>query len=242
MKLRKLVSLTSSPEQTDPSTAPSLVGMPRLRVLRDLSPETSSSPAIPRLSRLPEPRRWRVLDFDIETLAAGFADPDWVPQKITIAAWSWLGSKEVFSVSTGKAGFFDRRLRVKALAPLVDAILEADVLTGHNIMRFDLPVLNAELIRAGQAGLPSLWVQDTIRFPKAKGLKKSQDDLSVMTGTGQKKLTMNWEQWDRAYEERGWPVPLKRCETDVTAHKKLYKALSDQGVLDRPRRWKARKP
>ena len=34
----------------------------------------------------------RVLDFDVETVAAGFADPDWVPQKITCVAWSWVGS------------------------------------------------------------------------------------------------------------------------------------------------------
>jgi hypothetical protein len=35
------------------------------------------------------------LDFDCETLAAGFADPEWVPNRITAIAWSWVGEDAV---------------------------------------------------------------------------------------------------------------------------------------------------
>ena len=37
----------------------------------------------------------RILDFDCETLAAGFADPEWVPNRITAIAWSWIGTDDV---------------------------------------------------------------------------------------------------------------------------------------------------
>lgn len=242
MKRLKPLSRIVSPEQTETSTEHSSVAMPPLPVLRDSRQETTSEPSsLVRLPPLPS-GPWKILDFDLETLAAGFADPDWVPQKITVAAWSWIGSDEVEHATAGKAGFFDRRLRVRALKPLIEAIEEADVVTGHNLLRFDLPVLNAELIRGGQPGLPNLWVQDTMKFPKTKGLKKSQDDVSEMTGGELDKLSLNWEQWDRAYEERGWTIVIERCCSDVEQHKEMRANLEKQGVLDRPRKWKSRKP
>src|SRR4051812_24277046 len=139
--------------------------------------------------RLVKARSLKILDWDLETLAAGFADPDWVPQKITVAAWSWIGSSKVESLMVGKEGFFSSEIRGQSLLPLLKAIEEADMLTGHNLLRFDLPVLNTECIRAGLPTLPRRRVQDTIRLPKSKGLKKGQDDLSVMLGGRLKKKT-----------------------------------------------------
>jgi len=246
MSLRRLRSLKHSRGQTTLSTESSSAGMPPLKGLRASSAETLSSPGTQTrsLSKLPplDESAWRILDFDLETLAAGFADPEWVPQKITVAAWSWIGEEEVHYATALKPGFFDRRLRVRALMPLVKAIWEADVVTGHNLLRFDLPVLNAELMRAGLNPLPNLWVQDTMKFPKSKGLKKSQDDVSLMVGSEQRKLSLNWEEWDRAYEVKGWPLVIERCKTDVLAHKEMREGLAAQNALDKPRKWRSRKP
>jgi hypothetical protein len=41
-----------------------------------------------RWSSSPDARR--ILDFDIECVAAGYADPEWVPSHITAIAWSWV--------------------------------------------------------------------------------------------------------------------------------------------------------
>ena len=180
----------------------------------------------------------KILDFDLETLAAGFADPEWVPQKITVAAWSWIGSDRVYSLSTGKDGFFSRKLRAKRLKPLLAAIEKADVLTGHNIFRFDLKVLNAECIRCGLPGMKPQRVEDTIRLPRTKGLKKGQDDLSVMVGGHLKKKTMNWSEWEQAYEKDGWPEVIERCKMDVLQHKELRQKLLDDGRLKAPCIWR----
>lgn len=179
----------------------------------------------------------RILSFDLETLAAGYADPAWVPDKITCAAWSWVGEKQVHSLITGKDGFFSRSLRGERLAPLLEAIAEADLLIGHNLVRFDLRVLQAECIRCDLDTLAPVRVQDTIRLVKAEGLKKGQDDLSVMVGSPVKKKNMNWEEWDRAYETDGWPEVIKRCETDGRGHKVMWQRLRDRGRLQPQRLW-----
>ena len=33
----------------------------------------------------------KLLVYDLETYATGFADPNWVPQVVTCVAWKWLG-------------------------------------------------------------------------------------------------------------------------------------------------------
>jgi hypothetical protein len=125
----------------------------------------------------------RILDFDIETRAAGYADPEWVPDDVTCYAWSWIGTDVVEGeVSGPDACFGPYAAQREWLRPLRDLICAADILTGHNITRFDLRVLNANFMRFGLDPLPGLRVQDTIRLPKTKGLKKGQDNLGELLG------------------------------------------------------------
>jgi DNA polymerase elongation subunit (family B) len=174
-------------------------------------------------------RTLRTLAFDLETLAAGFADPDWVPQKITCAAWSWVDEKRVHSVITDKDGFFSARLRAERLRPFLDVLATADVVMGHNLLRFDLPVLNAEMLRCGVNPLKPIRVQDTIRLPKTKGLKKGQDNLSTVLGTTAQKQAMTWAEWDMAYEEDGWREIRSRAESDVVQNKEMWQRMKDEG-------------
>lgn len=179
----------------------------------------------------------RILDFDIETLAAGFADPDWVPQKVTCVSWSWIGSDEVKSITTGKDGFFDKKIRGKRLAPFFKELAKADIVTGHNLIRFDLPVLNAESILCGLGKLSPVDVQDTMKLPKTKGLKKGLDNLGIMLSVEGKKQSMDWAEWDNAYEVDGWPEVISRCESDVIMHKQIRQAMIDEGILGPIVRW-----
>jgi DNA polymerase elongation subunit (family B) len=180
----------------------------------------------------------RILDFDIETVAAGFADPEWVPQKITCVAWSWIDSDVVESRVCGPAGLFGKPwLRAKMLKPLLDAFAEADMVTGHNIRRFDLPVIQAEVMRLGLPSLKPLLVQDTIKLRASKGFKKGQDNLESLFGTQQQKLALNWQEWQDAYDEDGWKTIRDRAETDVVGHKQIRAELIELGYLKEPRIW-----
>jgi DNA polymerase elongation subunit (family B) len=202
------------------------------------------SPAVPvTLPRLgvgahSEPRR--VLDFDVETVAAGFADPDWVPQKITCVAWSWIDEPHIESRICTPAGLFGKpQLRRKMLEPLLAAIAQADMLTGHNIERFDLPVINAEAMRLDLPPIDAVLVQDTMRVFRSKGFKKGQDVLGTLFGTHGEKLAMSWQEWQDAYDEPGWPTIRERAESDVLMHVELRDLMMSRKVLKLPRVWRS---
>lgn len=200
------------------------------------SPPASHNP-LSNLQAVPPERVERILDFDIETVAAGFADPEWVPQKITCVAWSWIGEEEIESRISTSEGLFRRpERRRKMLVPLLEAIAEADMVTGHNILRFDLPLVNTECMRLGLPTLGAVRVQDTIRIIRSKGFKKGQDNLETLLKTQSRKLPLNWQEWQEGYEEKAWAAIVERCKTDVKGHKEMREAMLERGWL-RPAIW-----
>lgn len=180
-----------------------------------------------------------MLDFDLETVAAGFGDPDWVPQKITCVAWSWVGEDAVESRVCGPEGIFGNpAARARMLEPLLAAIAEAGMVTGHNLLRFDLPVLNAECMRLGLEPIRLVWVQDTMRISRAKGFKKGQDNLGRLYKVHTEKVTLDWQAWQNAYDEDGWATVRHRCEQDVLMHKQLREGLLERGLLRPVTTWR----
>jgi len=232
-------SLTSSPASSEekPSTEPSsgekLAPLPFLPT----SPPVSHT----RLSTLPEipPESvTKILDWDCETIAAGFADPDWVPQKITCVAWSWIGSDQIEArISTSEGLFSQPRKRYEMLEPLLQAIDEADMVTGHNLLRFDLPVLNSECLRLGFPSLRGILVQDTMRLVRTKGFKKGQDNIASLVKVPINKLSLSWQQWQDAYEEPGWETVIERCKSDIASHKLMRQEMLERGWLKSPIKW-----
>jgi hypothetical protein len=189
--------------------------------------------------RLAPDRTLRVLDFDVETVAAGFGEPDWVPQKITCVAWSWLDEEGVQSRICGPRGIYGKPgLRARMLKPLLEQIVTADMVTGHNIWRFDLPIVNAEAMRLGLQPIGQKMVQDTMWLHRTKGLKKGQDNLGGLMPVEREKLSLDWQSWQDAYDEDGWLTVRRRCESDVLMHKQLRGALVEQGYLRPPRLWR----
>lgn len=183
----------------------------------------------------------RVLDFDVETVAAGFADPDWVPQKITCVAWSWIGEPSVHSRICTPAGLYGKpQLRAKMLDALLTQIERADILTGHNIARFDLPVINAEAVRLGLRPVERAVVQDTMKLVRTKGLKKGQDNLGRMLRLDDEKLALDWQAWQDAYDEKDWQTIRDRAESDVLMHKEMRAVLLERGILREPFTWTAK--
>lgn len=179
----------------------------------------------------------KILDFDIETLAAGFADPNWVPQKITCVSWSWIGSDDVEVRVCGPMGFFKPELRRGMVEELVNQINKADVVTGHNIIRFDLPVLNSECLRLGLPPLNPVMAQDTMRIVKTKGFKKGQDNLGKLLETAEQKLSLDWQGWEDAYEEDGWQTIKDRCMSDVVMHKQVRSLMVEKEWIKSAKKW-----
>ena len=194
----------------------------------------------PRLSRpapIPLSTR-RVLDFDLETVAAGYADPNWVPSHVTAWAYSWVGQSRIHVGALPVASLFDRHAKAVFLEPLLAAIRQADVLTGHNLIRFDLPVLQTEMMRLDLPSLTPVLVQDTIRLPRSKGFKKGLDNLGVLLETLTRKRSLNWEEWDRAYGEPDLATVKARVRSDVKMHKEVREKMRERGWLAAPRLWK----
>jgi len=219
---------------------------PRLAPLRPIvrSPRTESQPSKPpstfRLSK-PETigrRSRRTLDFDLETVAAGFADPEWVPQRVVCWAYSWVGDDHVYSDALPVACFYDKDARRRFLLPLLAVIESADVLTGHNIARFDLPVLLAETRNLLLPPLEPMLVQDTIRLGRTKGFKKGQDNLGTTLHVKEPKMPLHWAAWENAYGEPDMKTVRERCVSDVRMHKTIREQMRARGWLQAPRMWK----
>ncbi len=180
--------------------------------------------------------RGRILDWDLETIAAGFADPNWVPQKITCVAFGWLDEPDVKTTVCGPLGLMGKpEARAKMLRPLLKAISEASMITGHNLIKFDLPVLNAECLRLGLEPISGVLVQDTMRLRvKTKGFKKGQDNLARLLKLQNEKKPMDWQQWQDAYDEGGWEGIMERASTDVIQHKEMRAEMLNRNWLKAP--------
>lgn len=183
-----------------------------------------------------EPKR--ILDFDVETVAAGFADPQWVPNRITAVAWSWLGEDKVEVrtivdyADTHEAFLEAFFLGCKPmLEELTFELALADVWTGHNIGRFDIGVMNAELMRLGLPRLAVTETIDTMRLKSSKGFKKGQDVMAEVFDVPAEKKPMNWAQWQKAYATPGWPEIRERVAGDVVQHKLLLARLTELDYL-----------
>ncbi len=77
--------------------------------------------------RTSSPQPQRILDWDLESRAIGFADPEWVPQEVTAIAWSWIGDEHVsYATLLDGADYM--------FGSFLDAYKQADIITGHNIL------------------------------------------------------------------------------------------------------------
>ncbi len=182
--------------------------------------------------------RSRTLDFDVECVAAGFADPQWVPVTVTAWAYSWVGSGRIHVEALPVADFYNDDARRRFILPLLAVIEAADLVTGHNIVRADLRWLNAECMNLGLPLLPSLSVIDTIRLPKSSGFKKGQDNMAETLGVEAEKLPLNHVQWRAAYAEPSLQTVKDRVAGDVRQHMQLLERMREERWLRAPRTWR----
>lgn len=183
-------------------------------------------------------RQLRILDFDCESRPLGWLGPDMVHQEITVIGWKWIGEPGDVEV---RALTKDDRSRQRMLTTFRREFDRADMVVGHFIRSYDLPLVNAMLVEVGEPGLGMKLASDTKSdLPPMKGISKSQENLSEMFGLPEPKVHMNVPRWrvanrlSRVGVEKG----VERAVYDVLQNIALRQALIDRGLLGPPKVWR----
>lgn len=191
-------------------------------------------------------RRTRALCFDLESRPSAYW-ADRPTAEITAFGWKWCDEGRVHTLLLSSDGDFvrdDGGTLPYDLAYIVfrDMLCQADLVYGHNIRRFDLPLFQAGLLRQELPTLPQLRTTDTLRdYPKRRDMSASLENLARMYGLDQKgKLHMSVVDWERANRlgESGIDKARQRVSSDVLLQERLRDKLTDLGLLGAPRIWK----
>jgi len=199
---------------------------------------------------LTEMRRLTVRDFDFESKPLWFW---WDKPTAVLTSLSYMdtvgGVLDHDSMTTEVAPLASKVLYMVWLAHVVEVLTTPDILTGHNIDRFDLPLMQAQLLRFGMPSLPNLTTQDTMRLPKKRDMSASQEslinyrslDLKCAIGIPIYKDHLSIPEWEEA--AMGWDdsVLIERPASDVHGHAHLREKLIELGYLASPRTWKSTK-
>lgn len=188
-----------------------------------------------------------VIDFDFESKPLWF----WYDKPtavITSVSYMYVhnGKPNHDTLATQVADLSSRDSYVAFIEGIAGVLQGADLLTGHNIDRFDLPLLQAQLMRHGRRGLPAMMTQDTMRLPKRRDMSISQESLinyaalkaTCPIGMPIYKHHLSIPEWEDA--AMGWSdeVLTERPLSDVHGHVHLREVLLDKGYLAAPKVWR----
>lgn len=148
----------------------------------------------------------------------------------------------VIDVAVARGATGARHFR-RMLLRLLKRYREADIVTGHYIRGFDLPLLNSGLIRAGLPILEDKLIQDTkLDLVKRSGISASQENLGALFELEHPKVPSNEPLWISAVE--GFPDGVEwmksRVGGDVLQHIEMREVMLQRGILGPPRRWTGR--
>jgi DNA polymerase elongation subunit (family B) len=178
----------------------------------------------------------RILDFDCEARPLSWYGGDFTTKEITAIAWQFVGEPKTLNCVALGNDDLDVMLSI-----FLSHYEEADVVTGHYIRNFDLPLLNAQLAELDMKPLQEKWTQDTkndlIRW---HGASKSQENIAAMLGTKYPKIIMSQADWREANRltPRGIELTRSRVMGDVLQHMEMRQKLLDLGQLSPGKMWK----
>ena len=181
-------------------------------------------------------RPMRVLDFDCEARPLHWISGDYVSKEITAIAWAWTDKPE--HVECRLLGETDP---VSMLRDFVDAYNQADMVTGHFIRGYDLPMVNGSLTEYQLPPLADKLSQDTkIDLVRRQGLSGSQENLGVMLGLEREKVKMDQRKWRDANRltPEGLTLARQRVIGDVQQHIEMRRRLLALGYLAPPAVWR----
>jgi hypothetical protein len=187
----------------------------------------------------------RILDFDCECRPLSWYAGDFNSKEITVIAWAWidtdddsqpLGDVECKALALSAS---EKSLR-RMLKAFVKAYNKADIVTGHYIRGFDLPLVNGALLELGMEPLSAKLTHDTkgdlIRF---QGHSKSQENLGGLLGLHNPKVGMSQADWRAANRltREGIEYAKERAIGDVLQHIEMRSKLMSRGMLKAPQVW-----
>lgn len=189
-------------------------------------------------------RRLKILDFDIECRPIAWYGGDWVTKQPTAIAWKFVGSR--YRPDVAVIGESDRNSlvleeEITMLELFREAYLEADMVTGHYIRGFDLPVIAGAMLRLELEPLGQKLAEDTKEdLPKVQGISKSMENLSAMFNAKVQKYGMDTAKWAEANMllPQGIEKARKRVTTDVREHLELRSKLIELGALSPAKVWR----
>jgi len=181
-------------------------------------------------------KRLRVLDFDIENRPLSYLGMDFTTAEVTAIAASFVGERKVHSWFLGEVEL------PTILSEFVKLWDVADIVTGHYILRHDIPIIGDMLAECGMPALTPKLASDTKLHLRmgSRGISKSQENLSEMLDIEAPKVQMNQVKWRAANRltPEGIALTRKRVEGDIRQHKALRKRLIEIERLGPPVAWK----
>ena len=179
-------------------------------------------------------RAARVLDWDCENRPLSYLGGDFTTPELTVVAWKMLPRGDMRVTALGVHDM------ATMLGSFCQAWDEADLVTGHNIIRHDIPLINAMLLEAGLPSLGCKLVCDTWAHLKkrAPGFA-SQENLARMLGVKAPKIGMSMVGWREANRltPEGIEKAMARAVGDVRQHTQLRRKLLELGWLRPPKLW-----
>lgn len=181
----------------------------------------------------------KVLFFDIETAPSlayiwsaktRYVGAHQIRHETFLLTWAykWGHEDEVVSKKMTKAEAIaqdDRRL-VESLAKV---IREADWICGHNVDRFDLPMLNNRVLLHDLEPLGNVKTIDTLKLAKKsfRLMSNKLDWLAQQMGFGHK-ISTDFDLWARCYrgDTKALAEMLEYNEHDVVLLQQVYERLA----------------
>lgn len=180
----------------------------------------------------------RVLFFDIETAPmlafiwqarTEYVGTHQIQHETFMVSWAakWADTKKVHGqvLTPDEAVAQDDTRIVDSLAGL---LREADVVVGHNLDRFDIPMLNNRLLLLGLDPLGPVQTIDTLKLAKKSFRLASNklDWLAEQLGLGNK-IGTSFELWERCYrgDEKALKAMLRYNRKDVTLLQDVYERM-----------------
>lgn len=181
----------------------------------------------------------RILDFDIECRPITYAGSDFTFGEVTAIGSAWIVKGKPRDKQCGLLSVDHKSMRVM-LRDFVKRYNEADMVTGHFIRGFDLPVVNGALLRLGMHPLEAKLSHDTKNdLLRRKHVSASQESLGAMLGIEAPKIQMTQQDWYEAntLQPKGIRKTKRRCLGDVVQHVEMREELIRRGWLSQPQVW-----
>lgn len=189
----------------------------------------------------------RVLGFDLESRPSAFWFDGATTAEITAFGWKWLDEPEPHALLLTKDGRFrgddGRTVSARAAYTAFRLTLSgADLVYGHNIRGFDLPLFQAGLLRLRLPTLPEIRTTDTLKdYPKRRDMSASLANLAALYELDEDgKLHLSQHDWERANRltTDGVENARARVVSDVLLQEALRSKLLELGLLREPRTWR----